>query len=196
MLKTTLFRTELFIFNAILLSGCAQPDNTAKSADTAKPAIVVSDIMTKRGTVLAVNRAERMVTLRGEDGDKLGLELDERVKNFDQIEVGDKVTAQYHDATLIFVRSSTGAPAVDADHALLRSAGPGEKPGVAASRTSEVTSRVENIDHVNRLVTLRDPGGYMRTVKATPEVEGFDAVRKGDEVVVRHTEAIAIAVTE
>jgi hypothetical protein len=93
---------------AFLLSACAQ------QAEVSKPAYVTSGIATERATVLAVNRPERMVVLRGEDGDTRGLILDERVKNFDQIEVGDVVTAQYQEETAIFVRPSTGAAAEDA----------------------------------------------------------------------------------
>src|SRR3954467_10796098 len=105
-----LLPSGMVICCALLLSACAQQ----QSADLNKPAMVPSDIVTKRSTVLAVNRPERMVVLRDEDGDTLGLVLDERVRNFDQIEVGDVVTAQYHEATAIFVRPSTGAPTSDA----------------------------------------------------------------------------------
>ena len=58
-----------------LSSACAQ------QAEVSKPAFVTSDIVTERATVLAVNRPERMVVLRGEDGGTLGLILDERVRN-------------------------------------------------------------------------------------------------------------------
>jgi hypothetical protein len=43
---------------------------------------------------------------------------------------------------------------------------------------------------------VRGPRGGTRTFKISPEVANLDGVRKGDEVVVRHTEAIAVAVTE
>jgi hypothetical protein len=174
---------------AVLLSACAQP------AEVNRPAFVTSDIVTKRATVLAVNRPERMVVLRGEDGGTLGLILDERVKNFDQIEVGDVVTAQYQEATAVFVRPSTGAPTADTSDTL-QTARPGEKPGAFAARTNEITATVESIDYPSRIVMLKGPRGGTRTFKVGPEVTNFDAVRKGDEVVVRHTNAVAIAVTE
>jgi hypothetical protein len=77
---------------ALLLLACAQPA-VVNTAEAERPAIVTSDLVTERATVLAVNRPERMVVLRGEDGGTIGLILDERVKNFNQIEVGDTVTA-------------------------------------------------------------------------------------------------------
>jgi hypothetical protein len=186
-----LLPSGMVICCALLLSSCAQQ----QSADLNKPAMVTSDIVTKRSTVLAVNRPERMVVLRGEDGDTLGLVLDERVRNFDQIEVGDVVTAQYHEATAIFVRPSTGQPAADGADTL-RTARPGDKPGAVATRTDEITASVESIAYSSRLVTLRGPRGGTRTFKVGPQVTNFDSVRKGDEVVVRHTEAVAVAVTK
>ena len=149
----------------------------------------------RRATVLAINRPERMVVLRSEDGGTLGLILDERVRNFDQIQVGDVVTAQYQEATAIFVRPATGAPTSNAT-GTLQTARPGEKPEAVATRTNEITATVVSIDYPDRIVTLRGPRGGIRTLKAGPEITNFDAVRKGDEVVVRHTEAIAVAVTK
>ena len=198
MSKINPFLSVTGISCALLLSACAQ------QAEVSKPAYVTSGIATERATVVAVNRPERMVVLRGEDGDTRGLILDERVKNFDQIEVGDVVTAQYQEETAIFVRPSTGSPTVrpstgspteDAT-GTLQTARPGEKPGAVATRTNEITATVEGIDYPNRTVTLKGPRGRTRTIRVSPEVENFDAVRKGDEVVVRHTNAIAVAVTK
>jgi hypothetical protein len=189
MSRTRSFFSAVGICCVLLSSACAQ------QAEVSKPAFVTSDIVTERATVLAVNRPERMVVLRGEDGGTLGLILDERVRNFDQIQVGDVVTAQYQEATAIFVRPATGAPTSDAT-GTLQTARPGEKPEAVATRTNEITATVVSIDYPDRIVTLRGPRGGTRTLKAGPEITNFDAVRKGDEVVVRHTEAIAVAVTK
>jgi hypothetical protein len=43
-------------------------------------------------------------------------------------------------------------------------------------------------------VTLRGPQGNAVMLKVDEQVKKFDQVKKGDEVVVRHTEAVAIAV--
>ena len=182
------------ILCALLLSACTQPA-VVNTAEAERPAFVTGDLVTERAKVLAVNRPERMVVLRGEDGGTLGLILDERVRNFDQIQVGDVVTAQYQEATAIFVRPSTGVPTADRT-GTLQTARPGEKPGAVATRTNEITATVMSIDYPDRIITLRGPRGGTRTLKVGPEVANFDAVRKGDEVVVRHAEAIAVALTK
>jgi hypothetical protein len=43
-------------------------------------------------------------------------------------------------------------------------------------------------------VTLRGPQGDTVIVKVDEQVKKFDQVKMGDELVVRHTEAMAIAV--
>lgn len=55
-------------------------------------------------------------------------------------------------------------------------------------------ARVEEIDYKNRTVTLRGPQQKTATLKVGKEVKRFDQVKKGDEVVVRHIEAMAITV--
>jgi hypothetical protein len=194
MSKINPFLSAIAISCALLLSACAQPA-VVNTAEAERPAFVTSDLITERATVLAVNRPERMVVLRGEDGSTLGLILDERVRNFDQIEVGDTVTAQYQEATAVFVRPATGAPAAEPTGTFER-APLGARPGAAATSTNEITATVESIDYANRIVVVRGPSGRARTFKVSPEVTRLDAVQKGDEVVVRHTEAVAIAVTE
>jgi hypothetical protein len=194
MSKTNPFLSAMGISCALILSACAQP-SMVNTAEADRPAVVTSDLVTERATVLAVNRPERMVVLRGEDGGTIGLILDERVRNFDQIKVGDTVTAQYREATAIFVRPATGAPTADTT-GTLQTAPLGERPSAVGTRTNELTATVESIDYPSRVVVVRGPRGNTRTFKVGPEVKNLDGVRKGDEVVVRHTEAIAVAVTE
>jgi hypothetical protein len=70
----------------------------------------------------------------------------------------------------------------------------GQKPGGVVVDTAEITAKVEAIDSAKRTLTLRGPGGKSRIIKVDPSVKGFQDIKKGDEVVVRHTEAVAIAV--
>jgi membrane protein implicated in regulation of membrane protease activity len=60
--------------------------------------------------------------------------------------------------------------------------------------TREVTATVEAIDQAKRLVTLKGPEGKSRTIKVDPRVKRLPDVKKGDQVVVRHTEGLAIYV--
>src|SRR5947207_15192977 len=52
-------------------------------------------------TVEAVDKSERTVTVKGDDGTRSTLDVPREVRNFDQIEVGDRVRATYIDAVVM-----------------------------------------------------------------------------------------------
>jgi Cu/Ag efflux protein CusF len=66
---------------------------------------------------------------------------------------------------------------------------PGE--GAVASVVT-VSATVEAIDKDHRVVTLKGPQGNLFSVVAGPEVRNFDQIKTGDQVVVRHTEALTL----
>ncbi|MGF7213136.1 hypothetical protein GGE65_007772 [Skermanella aerolata] len=176
-------------FSMGMLMACTQTENLAK------PAAIASDTVETQATVIAINRHEREVVLRGEDGTTMGYVLDDSVRNFDQINVGDTVTAEYYEAVAIAVEPASGKPRAEETGSMQR-APLGAKPGASTTRMREITATVLDIDYANRLVTLQGPAGQTRKVKVGPEVENFMSVKQGDQVLVRHTEAMAVAVTE
>ena len=52
-------------------------------------------------------------------------------------------------------------------------------------------TRVEDIDYEKRAVTLQGPQEKSATANVDKDVKRFEA-KKGDEIVIRHTEAIAV----
>jgi hypothetical protein len=60
--------------------------------------------------------------------------------------------------------------------------------------TLVVTVKMEAVDPQKRTVTLRGPQGNVVTLKVDEQVKKLEQVKVGDEMVVRHTEAVAIAV--
>jgi len=62
------------------------------------------------------------------------------------------------------------------------------------TEVTEITARVEAIDYPKRTVTLREPNGVQKTFAVDPRVEKFSSVKVGDEVVIRVTDALMIAV--
>jgi hypothetical protein len=158
-----------------------------------KPGVVVADLLVVTATVEAIDHAQRTVTLKGPEGRSRILKVNQTVKNFDQVRKGDQVTAEYYEETAIFVRPSAEQP-TGVEAGAVEVAPRGAKPGVAAVDTAAVTAQVEAIDHQNRTVALRGPQGNTVTLKVGEQVKKFDQVKAGDEVVVRHTEAVAIAV--
>jgi len=115
------------------------------------------------------------------------------VRNFDQIKPGDRVVFEIYDSVALFVRKS-GEPPSAAEAGGVEVAQRGQKPSGVFVNTTELTAAVEGIDYQARTVTLKGPQGNVKTIKVDPSVKNFDQVKQGDEVVLRHTEAIVASV--
>lgn len=157
-----------------------------------RPGVVYADRARATATVQAVDRTQRTVTLESADGRRVTLKVPPEARNFDRIEPGDTVRAEYLDAVAVFVRKSDAPPQAGATSAV-QLAPRGEKPGGVVVETIEVTARVEAVDLAARRVTLRTPDGGLRVIQVDDRVRRLDEVKAGDEVVIRHTQALAIS---
>ena len=115
--------------------------------------------------------------------------------NFDQIAVGDQVTTTFVEELAVFVRKSDAPPSAD-EAETVALAPKGAKPGAVVANTQVLTAKIEAINYKNRTVSLKGPDGQVKTLKVGNNVKNFKAVKKGDEVVVRFTEALAITVAK
>jgi hypothetical protein len=158
-----------------------------------KPGAVVAEGVSITATVEAIDYDKRTVDLKGPKGRVVTLKVGPEAKNFNQVKVGDRVTAKYFESTAIAVRKAGEPPFAEETKAVQRAA-PGGQPGGIAIDTTEMTARVEDIDYKARTVTLRGPQQKTATVKVDKSVKRFNEVKKGDEIVIRRTEAIAIDV--
>jgi hypothetical protein len=159
------------------------------------PAVVEAKVVNLMATVTAVDPAARKVTLRGEDGTEVELELSDKVKNIDQIKAGDRVTAKIHEATAIMVRKAAAGPPV-ARTEVVQVASPGEAPGGITTHVTEIAATVENVDNNKRELTLKLPGGETQTINVGETVKNLKDVQKGDQLVIRYTEEVAIALNK
>ena len=57
--------------------------------------VSVADSVKATATVTAVDKATRLITLQGQDGNSFVVQAGPEVKNFDQIKSGDLVVVQY-----------------------------------------------------------------------------------------------------
>jgi hypothetical protein len=167
----------------------AAPDKPSAGA----PGVVMADVVVINATVEAVDKDKRTVTLKGSGGRSVTLKVSPNAKNFDQIKVGDKVKGKFLDAVALFVRKS-GTPPDAAEMQAVSVAPRGKKPMAMAVDTVEISAKVEKIDYKKRLITLKGPEGNTRTIKVDPRVKRLSEIKVGDDIVLRHTEAMAIEV--
>ena len=159
-----------------------------------KPGAVLVEAVTVTAAVDAVDAAKRLVTLKMADGTLQTVKLGDAVKNFDQIKAGDQVEATFYESIAVFVVKSSEKPSVSEVEAV-KVAPKGAKPGAVAFDVVEVTAKVESINYKKRTMALKGPEGNVKKVRVDKSVKNFKNIKKGDEVVMRITEAVAIKVT-
>ena len=169
-------------------------DKSAAAAPAGAPGVVMADLRVVTATVEAIDTAKRTVTLKGADGRSTTLKVGPGAKNFDQVKVGDKVKFEFLDSIALFVRKA-GDPPDAAEMQAVAVAPRGQKPKGMTVNTVEISAKVEKIDYKTRMVTLKGPEGNTRTIKVDPRVKRLAEVKVGDDIVLRHTEAVAIEVT-
>jgi hypothetical protein len=184
-------KVQSFVIAAAVLLGAAGLAR-AGEAPAPKPAAVEVKMVSVKATVQAIDTANRTVTLKGPRR-TVTLKVGPEAKNFDQVKVGDQVEVDFVDSVAIFVRKPEGAPsAQEAD--VVQVAARGKKPAVLAVSTRQLTATVVRINYKGRTVDLKGPDGVTVRLPVDKSVQGFQDVKKGDQVVVRHTEAVAIEV--
>jgi Cu/Ag efflux protein CusF len=149
---------------------------------------------TSTATVKKVDKKNRTVTMKGQDGKTFTVQVGPEARNFDQIKKGDLVTFHYEESLAIGLHKTDQPPSVSEKQALSRAA-VGEKPSGSRITTTQITAVVESIDRQSRTVTLRGPQGNLRTLQVGRDVEAFDRLQPGDMVAATYTEAVAIDVT-
>jgi len=167
----------------------------AEKKQAAEPGAIAVSVMKASATVEAVDAAKRTVTLKGEAGQTKTLKCGPEVRNFDQIKVGDTVNLSFVDEGAAYVRKADAPPLAE-EGAMVALAPKGAKPGVLMAETAEVKVKVEAVDLKKHTVTFANPDGSMKTVKVGKKAKGaLKDLKKGDDIVLRITQALMIDVT-
>jgi hypothetical protein len=165
----------------------------AADAATSGGAIVVSDSVHAKATVVKVNKKTREITLKNEQGDEMTVVAGKEVRNFKQIKKGDVVEIEYHVAAASALKKVGDADAAG-QATVVERAPAGGKPGASVMHTSTAVADVLDIDMQSRMLTVKGPRGGIVTIKVPAEMKTFDELKKGDKISVQFTEAMAISV--
>ena len=98
---------------------------------------VVRNEVTVRGTVEALDVASRTVTIRGEQGTVVTLDVPQSVARFDEVKVGDIITASYFDVVSVRPKAA-GEAAVDNKKSRTSARSPSLSPSM---RVTSLSSR-------------------------------------------------------
>jgi hypothetical protein len=143
--------------------------------------------------VVGIDKATRTVTLRGPKGNTVDVVAGDEVKNFDQIRLGDFVVARYVQALTLELRKTKAGIREKSEVEDAARAKPGERPAGVVARQVTVLADVTAVDPKNKTITLRGPKGNVVTLDVQ-NPDHFKVVKKGDQVEVTYTEALALSV--
>ena len=190
-------KLQIFLLAGMLgaaINSTAVAQQKDSSTNDAKPSKVVVEVVKLTGTVKEVDLQNKTVTVEGSGGRIVTVNA-QNARNLDQVKVGDKVNLRFTEELALFVRKSDAQPsATQADVVAL--APKGEKPAGLMARTVELTGSVESIDPKKRTVDVKGPAGNVRTFHVDKAVKNFDQIKKGDQIVLRVTEAVALSVVK
>lgn len=141
-------------------------------------------------TIVAIDKGDRIVSVVGPKGNVVDIEAGDEVRNFDQIEIGDKVNVAYMESIAIYLGSPGTLPDVQVAQAAGR-AEKGDKPAAMLADTVDISATVKGIDRNKREVKLQLADGHVLTTDVDESVKAFDTLKVGDVVHARMTRAVA-----
>lgn len=193
----------------LLMTSCSSTSSTSSSQGNAASSTMSSDTSTggaeidrgrvmidatsETATVKSIDKETRTVVLLHQDGTTSDYECGPGVRNFDQIKVGDQVTATVGESVAIALIKSGVPPVAGTATAVVR-APLGDKPAGQIVDTVGFTAKIITVDTTTRMVTLQTPDGKEKTLKVGPDID-LTGVNPGDDVGVKITRAIAVSVT-
>ena len=166
---------------ALTLTGCWTPPK-ANVQPAGKPGLIQSgipvEIIQEPVTVESLDAGKRLITLKHGDGSTKTFNVDRTVQNFDQVKVGDIISATVKAEMAVYILEHGRLPNPD---------------GTTRPKTINFNAKVLTVDPSYRLLTLQFSHGGTMTIKASLNVL-LEKMAPGDDVVIRSHEVTAIAI--
>jgi len=192
--------TVLLLAATFTFASAARADDQAKPSDTmtvnrsSKAGTVVASQSEQLAAIItAVDQDKREISLQGQNGRIENMHVDDRVKNFSQLKVGDAVLVRFYRGLVLTLQAPDAASVAPKMEAVAGGAAPGEKPAGAVAAVIRGTVTIQAIDPKTRIVTLVGPEGRQFRVKAGADVR-LEKVKVGDKVLAEYGEGLAISV--
>lgn len=177
-------------------SGCSSHPPADTPARAPSPSATAAVAMTVEGQVTEIDTPNRLITVRGADGNEVEVHADETVRNFEQIRKGDIVALDYLRAVTVDIQ-----PAGSAEPGAFIQQGQdvaktGERPRFGTAEVVTVLAPIRAIDLANHTITVEGPRGNVVTLDVQkPEHRArLPELKVGDMLRIAFTEAAAVSV--
>jgi hypothetical protein len=192
-MKTRSILLAALIAAVPVLASAQQPPKTATIVEKEKGAVAVADAIELQGTVTALDKNTRAVTIQGATGNVMTVTAGPQVKNFSKIKVGDLVTLSYVAALGLELKKGGGRLRERIESEQTTAAKPGEKPSGSMSRTVKVIADVTAVDAGAGMITLRGPQRSVDLVVKDKEL--LTDIRVGDQIFATYEELTVLSIT-
>ena len=183
-----------FAFVALLamapVAAVAAAQAPAAPAAKGGKAVTKENKVTASVTIRAIDPATRTVTLRAENGDEDTFKVGPEVQRFNELKVGDKITATYYESLVFQVRKpgeTTATTGAVAGGARLK-----DVPGGALATQETTTVTVKAVDVNVPSITVVTADGHTVTRKIA-EKKNLEGVHVGDKIDITYTQGLVVA---
>jgi len=157
----------------------------------AQPPKPIIDSITVSATIEAIDKTNRLVTLKRQNGKLVTVEVDTAVHRFNELRVGDRIRATYYESLALNVRKPGDPAPKPYDTAFGRL--PGDKPGAKEVIKETVTVTVLAVDKPNQSVTIRRKDGSELSMRVN-NLKYLDVVKPGDTVDITYARGLLLKV--
>ncbi|HKA61151.1 MAG TPA: hypothetical protein VKH83_01940 [Methylomirabilota bacterium] len=188
------FLVTLGLLSAHVTATLAQTSTApapAPAKPEGKPAVGEARQVKMRGTISAIDKEKSTVTLKGQKGRTITLDVQDPSK-LDVLKVGDPVVGTYIEAIAVEVKKAGSAVPGAAVEERRAGSKPGENPAGVMARQITVTATVTGVNKQAPSVTIKGPGGKVETVKVQ-DAKNIANVKAGDLVEITYVQALAVA---
>ncbi len=176
-------RSVMLGLAATLVAGSMlQATQTVKKAES----------VTATATIQAIDKANRLVTLKDEKGAEDTMQVGPAMKRFDELKVGDKVKVTYYESLVLQVRKA-GDPAKPAGDDVKLTKGTGASPAATLSRQQTTSVDVMAIDQKLPSITVKTADGRTVTRKVEDR-KNLEGVKVGDKIDITYTQAALMSI--
>jgi len=179
------------LMTAMLGTASAAPTTTETTESSAGPGHEQSRLTHMTATITAIDKSDRSVTLKAEDGRETTINVPSDAKVFDTLKVGEKVDIDYYESLAVSLAPSGSKPTMTERRG--RSVDMG---GGVRGREIMVTAEVVSVNPSTNTVTFKGPKGNLRTVKVdNPTLqEKLPQLKPGQVVQFDYTQATAATI--
>ncbi len=183
---------KLSLTIAAMTSALALTAQPVMAQDSLIAGGVVGQVSHWKGVVVSMDTTTRIMVVKGPRGNLHAFTVRKQIPNLHTVNKGDTLTVDYVEAIAVYLREATDPPTAGTASSV--TVKPTGQPAVTDVQVQEVQANVTAINAATRTLTVKGPQGNLWTLQVDPSVAAFSKVKVGDQIVVRYTQALAVAV--